>query len=228
VAHLEFVTLRSQLAGDRRTTQLKKEILMKSTRANRLSVLSCIAISGALVLGACSSDSDSSDGSTATSQAPSAPSTAMASETKPTSDQTIVEVASANPDFSTLVSAVQAAGLAETLSGTGPFTVFAPTNEAFAELPPGTLDSLLMPANKQQLADILTYHVVSGKVMADDVTAGAVKTVNGDEFTVGIEGSAVLLTDGQGNKAQVVATDVPASNGVIHVIDAVLLPPSAA
>jgi uncharacterized surface protein with fasciclin (FAS1) repeats len=151
----------------------------------------------------------------------------MASETEPMSDQTIVEVASANPDFSTLVSAVQAAGLAETLSGAGPFTVFAPTNEAFAALPPGTLDSLLLPENKQQLADILTYHVVSGKVMAEDVTAGAVPTVNGAEFTVGIEGSDVVITDGQGNQAKVVTTDVPASNGVIHVIDAVLLPPAS-
>jgi uncharacterized surface protein with fasciclin (FAS1) repeats len=200
--------------------------MMKSTRAIRLSALTCIAISGALVLGACSSDSDSSDASADESPASSVSDTAMASETEPMSDQTIVEVASANPDFSTLVSAVQAAGLAETLSGPGPFTVFAPTNEAFAALPAGTLDSLLLPENKQQLADILTYHVVSGKVMAEDVTAGAVKTVNGADFTVGVEGSDVVITDGQGNQAKVVATDVPASNGVIHVIDAVLLPPT--
>jgi uncharacterized surface protein with fasciclin (FAS1) repeats len=199
---------------------------MKSTRAIRRSAVICIALSGALVLGACSSDSDASDGSTDTSPA-TTPDTAMASETQAATDETIVEVASASPDFSTLVSAVEAAGLAETLSGAGPFTVFAPTNEAFAALPPGTLDALLLPENKQQLADILTYHVVSGTVMAGDVAAGAVPTVNGAEFTIAIEGSDVVITDGQGNEATVVTTDVPASNGVIHVIDAVLLPPTS-
>jgi uncharacterized surface protein with fasciclin (FAS1) repeats len=139
--------------------------------------------------------------------------------------KTIVDIAASNPDFSTLVTAVKAAGLADTLSGTGPFTVFAPTNEAFAKLPAGTVDTLLKPENKQQLADVLTYHVLPASVMAKDVQPGAAKTVNGADVTVSVENGNVILTDGQGNKAKVVKTDIVASNGVIHVIDAVLLPP---
>jgi uncharacterized surface protein with fasciclin (FAS1) repeats len=138
---------------------------------------------------------------------------------------TIVDVAVGNPDFETLVAAVTAADLVETLSGEGPFTVFAPTNDAFAALPEGTLDTLLDPANKDQLAGILTYHVVAGEVMAADLTDGqVVETVNGATFTVNIDGDAVTLTDAAGGTVNVVATDVDASNGVIHVIDAVLLP----
>ena len=140
--------------------------------------------------------------------------------------QTIAEIAAGNPDFSTLVTAVKAAGLAETLSGAGPFTVFAPTNAAFAKVPAATLESLLKPANKQQLADILTYHVVPGTVMAADVKSGSVTTVNGADFNVAVDSGNVILTDGQGGKAKVVTTDIAASNGVIHVIDAVLLPPA--
>jgi len=133
----------------------------------------------------------------------------------------IVAVASANPDFSTLVAAVQAAGLVETLQSAGPFTVFAPTNEAFAALPAGLVDKLLLPENKKVLAQILTYHVVAGKVMAADVSAGDVPSVEGSPITIAIDGSTVTLN----GTAKVVATDVAASNGVIHVIDAVLLPP---
>jgi len=140
--------------------------------------------------------------------------------------QTIVDIAAGNADFSTLVTAVKAAGLADTLSGPGPYTVFAPTNEAFAKLPAGTVDTLLQPANKDKLAAILTYHVVAGQVMAKDVKPGAVNTVNGAPFTVSTEGGNVILTDGQGNKSMVVKTDIAASNGVIHVIDTVLLPPA--
>jgi uncharacterized surface protein with fasciclin (FAS1) repeats len=140
--------------------------------------------------------------------------------------KTIVAIAAGNPEFSTLVAAVKAAGLDKTLSGSGPYTVFAPTNAAFAKLPAATLKSLLLPANKQKLADILTYHVVSGKVMAKDVKPGAVTTVNGATFTVSTEGGNVILTDGQGNKSKVIKTDIVASNGVIHVIDTVLLPPT--
>jgi uncharacterized surface protein with fasciclin (FAS1) repeats len=135
---------------------------------------------------------------------------------------TIVDIAAGNPDFSTLVAAVQAAGLAETLAGEGPFTVFAPTNAAFAALPAGTLDSLLLPENKDQLTAILTYHVVPGKVMAADLPATAtdVATVNGKNVSVvaGAEGATV-------NTAKVVTADIEASNGVIHVIDTVILPP---
>jgi uncharacterized surface protein with fasciclin (FAS1) repeats len=144
-----------------------------------------------------------------------------------TSGMSIVQIASSDSRFSTLVAAVKAAGLADTLSGTGPYTVFAPTNEAFAKLPAGTLDTLLQPANKDKLAAILTYHVVAGDVMAKDVKPGPVTTVNGATFTVSVEGSDVIITDGQGNKSKVVKTDIVASNGVIHVIDTVLLPPTS-
>lgn len=132
--------------------------------------------------------------------------------------KTVVEAAAANKDFSTLVAAVKAAGLAETLSGKGPFTVFAPTNEAFAKLPKGTVDSLLLPENKQKLADILTYHVVAGKVMAADVKAGEVATVNGAKVKITTEGGVMV------DKARVTKTDIVTGNGVIHVIDTVLMP----
>lgn len=135
---------------------------------------------------------------------------------------TIVDVAVADGRFTTLVAAVEAAGLVETLSGEGPFTVFAPTDDAFAALPAGTLDSLLLPENKQQLTDILTYHVVSGKVMAANVvTLTSAPTVLGKDITITVKDGKVYLND----TVQVIITDVEASNGVIHVIDAVLLPP---
>ncbi|GJQ35251.1 MAG: hypothetical protein JETCAE01_12610 [Anaerolineaceae bacterium] len=135
---------------------------------------------------------------------------------------TIVDVAVADGRFTTLVAAVQAAGLVETLSGEGPFTVFAPTDEAFAALPAGTVESLLLPENKQQLTDILTYHVVSGKVMAADVVnLTSAPTVLGKDITITVKDGKVFLND----TVQVIITDVEASNGVIHVIDAVLLPP---
>jgi uncharacterized surface protein with fasciclin (FAS1) repeats len=131
----------------------------------------------------------------------------------------IVAVASSAGTFKTLVAAVQAAGLVETLEGKGPFTVFAPTDEAFAKLPAGTLESLLKPENKEKLAAILTYHVVSGKVMSADVKTGMVKTVNGKELDVKAWSGKVSV-----NGAKVTAADVAASNGVIHVVDTVLLP----
>jgi uncharacterized surface protein with fasciclin (FAS1) repeats len=139
-------------------------------------------------------------------------------------DMTIAEVVADSPDFSTLLTAVEAADLAETLSGEGPYTVFAPTDEAFAALPDGALDSLLEPSSKDDLAGILTYHVVAGEIMAADVEPGEVPTVNGESFTISTQDGGVVITDGTGGEAQVVTTDVPASNGVIHVIDAVLLP----
>jgi uncharacterized surface protein with fasciclin (FAS1) repeats len=138
----------------------------------------------------------------------------------------IVDTASAAGDFTTLVAAVEAAGLVDTLKGEGPFTVFAPTDAAFAALPEGTLDTLLDPANQGDLSSILTYHVVAGSVMAADVQPGSVTTVNGAAFTVDTS-DGVTITDGQGGQAQVVTTDIETSNGVIHVIDAVLLPPMA-
>ncbi|WKZ41335.1 MAG: fasciclin domain-containing protein [Anaerolineales bacterium] len=136
--------------------------------------------------------------------------------------QTIVEIAVADERFSTLVAAVTAADLVETLSGEGPFTVFAPTNDAFAALPAGTLDSLLLPENKQALTDILLYHVVSGKVMAADVVGlTSATTVLGADITITVRDGKVFLND----TVEVIITDIEASNGVIHVIDAVLLPP---
>jgi uncharacterized surface protein with fasciclin (FAS1) repeats len=128
----------------------------------------------------------------------------------------IVDVASKAGNFKTLVAAVQAAGLVDTLKGPGPFTVFAPTDEAFAKIPKATLDGLLK--DKAALSKILTYHVVSGKVMAKDVKAGKVKSVQGQEISVKTEGG--VMVDG----AKVIATDVAASNGVIHAIDTVIMP----
>jgi uncharacterized surface protein with fasciclin (FAS1) repeats len=129
----------------------------------------------------------------------------------------IVDTAVSAGQFNTLVKAVQAAGLVDTLKGKGPFTVFAPTDEAFAKLPAGTLESLLQ--DKEKLAKILTYHVVPGKVTASQVKPGSVKTVQGQSLTVRTEGGGVMV-----DNARVIKTDVMASNGVIHVIDSVVLP----
>jgi len=134
---------------------------------------------------------------------------------------TIVDVASGNPDFSTLVAAVQAAGLAETLSADGPYTVFAPTDAAFEALPAGVLDALLLPENKDVLTQILTYHVVAGEVMSADIEPGKVPTVEGEDLTIKVADGTVTV-----NGATVEAADVEASNGVIHVIDEVLVPPN--
>ena len=142
--------------------------------------------------------------------------------TEEAASSTIVDIAVADGRFNTLVAAVTAADLVETLSGEGPFTVFAPTDDAFAALPEGTLDSLLLPENKQQLIDILLYHVVSGKVMAADVvTLPSATTVLGKDVTITVKDGKVFLND----TVEVIITDIEASNGVIHVIDAVLLPP---
>ena len=136
------------------------------------------------------------------------------------SDSDIVDTAVAAGSFKTLAAALTAAGLVETLKGEGPFTVFAPTDEAFAKLPAGTVESLLKPENREKLVAILTYHVVPGKVLAKDVVKlKSAKTVNGKEVTVKV-GDAGVMVDG----AKVVATDIETSNGVIHVIDSVILP----
>jgi len=133
----------------------------------------------------------------------------------------IVDVAASAGSFNTLVAAVKAAGLVETLKGEGPFTVFAPTDEAFAKLPPGTVESLLEPENKAKLRAILTYHVVPGKVLAKDVVGlKSAKTVQGQALSVEVQGSSVKI-----DEANVIKTDIMAQNGVIHVIDAVILPP---
>lgn len=135
------------------------------------------------------------------------------------SAKTVVDVAVGSPDHTTLVAAVKAAGLVETLSGPGPFTIFAPTNAAFAKLPAGTVESLLKPENKAKLAAILTYHVVPAKVMAADVKTGDAPTVNGKMLSLKADKKNVMV-----NKAKVTATDLTASNGVIHVVDTVLMP----
>lgn len=144
----------------------------------------------------------------------------------------VVDIAISSPAHTTLVAAVKAADLVGTLKGAGPFTVFAPTNDAFAKLPAGTVESLLKPENKEKLSGILTYHVVAGNLTAADVVAAVKKgngkaevtTVNGGKLTVTLEGSKVKLTDARGNASYVTATDLKGSNGVIHVIDGVTLP----
>ena len=135
------------------------------------------------------------------------------------SAKTVIDVALSSPDHTTLVAAVKAAGLVETLSGTGPFTIFAPTNAAFAKLPPGTVESLLKPENKAKLVAVLTYHVVPGKVLSTDVKTMSAKTVNGKDLAVKAADGKVTI-----NNATVTAVDLVADNGVIHVIDTVVLP----
>lgn len=137
-------------------------------------------------------------------------------------NKSIVEIASQDPQFSTLVTALQAAGLVETLEGEGPFTVFAPTNDAFAKLPAETLENLLKPENKQMLVDILTYHVTQGKLTAKDVVkldGKTIKMVNNKPAMIEVKDSKVFI-DG----AQIIQTDIMAKNGVIHVIDTVMIP----
>ena len=145
---------------------------------------------------------------------------------------TIVGVAASNENFSTLVAAVKAADLVGTLNSEGPFTVFAPTNEAFAKLPAGTVETLLKTENKGTLTSILTYHVVAGKFMAADVVKAikdnngkfVITTVNGEKLTAHIMDGKVMLMDAKGNSSTIVLTDVDASNGVIHAIDSVVMP----
>ncbi len=184
--------------------QFKTTHKEKFMKVMRRSAFAALAIATALTLSACGSDEEM-----ATEE--------VAAETM--SPGTIVDVAIAAGNFNTLVAAVTAAELVETLSGTGPFTVFAPTDEAFAALPAGVLDALLLPENKALLAQILTYHVVSGMVMAADVTDGDVATVEGQNVKLSTMGGVSV------NGAKVIAADVMASNGVIHAIDAVILPP---
>ena len=155
-----------------------------------------------------------------------------ATSTTTTTAETIVGVAASNKNFTTLVAAVKAAGLVDVLNSDGPFTVFAPVNDAFAKLPEGTVASLLKPENKKMLTAILTYHVVAGKFVAKDVVKAiqdnngkfVVKTVQGGELTASLQGGNVILTDVKGNTSKVILTDVDASNGVIHAIDSVVMP----
>ena len=170
----------------------------------RRSSFAVIAVAAMLTLSACGSDETD---------------TAAEAKTEQGTLGTIVDVAVGAGSFTTLVAAVTAADLVETLSGEGPFTVFAPTDDAFAALPAGVLDALLLPENKAVLAQILTYHVVAGKVMAADVTDSDVATVEGQTVKLSTMGGVTV------NGAKVIQADVAADNGVIHAIDAVILPP---
>lgn len=193
----------------------------KSTIAAILAVL--VLIGGGIGIYALTQDDEDEDTTTTTSQVAE---TEQAADPAPVEEvapaQNVVELAVATDTLSTLVTAVTEADLATTLSGEGPFTVFAPTNDAFAALPDGTLDSLL--ADIPALTDVLTYHVVSGKVMAADLSDGqVVTTLQGGTLTVKIMNGSVMLEDAAGNMSEVVTADVEASNGVVHVINGVLL-----
>jgi uncharacterized surface protein with fasciclin (FAS1) repeats len=197
--------------------------------ANRTALVAGVAAC-AVLAGACSPAETAE--APAAAAAPAAQQTPMVGGAPMYPNKTIVENAANSADHTTLVAAVTAAGLAETLSGPGPFTVFAPTNAAFAKLPAGTVESLVEPANKAALAKILTYHVVPGRVAAADlirqIQAGGgsarLTTVEGGTLTASLRGNAVILTDEKGGEATVTQADVFQSNGVIHVTDTVSMP----
>ncbi len=183
------------------------------------SSLRIVAVAGALALTAVACGS--SDSKSESAEKP-AKETTTTTTPPAVADQTIVEIASGNEDFSTLVKAVTAAGLVETLSGPGPFTVFAPTNAAFAKIPADQLTAIL--ADKAQLTKILTYHVVPGMVMAADLQPEQmVKTVEGQDLDIKVAADGTATVNG----CNIVKTDIMGSNGVVHVIDCVLLPPAA-
>ena len=178
--------------------------------------LMAVSITTALIMSACGSG----ETTTETTADTTATVTTDTVATAPAAPATVVDIAVGSADHTTLVAAVKAAGLVETLSGAGPFTVFAPTNAAFDKLPKGTVESLLTPEKKADLTSILTYHVVAGAVKAADLKDGQmIKTVNGKELKVTIKDGTVMI-DG----ATVTAADLVAGNGVVHVIDAVVLP----
>lgn len=183
-------------------------------------IFSILAVSAAVLMSSCGSGEQTTEAnadSTAKNEISSATDTAAKTPVLPA---TVVDIAVGSADHTTLVAAVKAAGLAETLSGAGPFTVFAPTNAAFDKLPKGTVDNLLKPEKKADLASILTYHVVAGNFKAADLKDGQmVKTVNGKELKVTIKDGKVMI-DG----AVVTAADLSAVNGTVHVLDAVVLP----
>jgi uncharacterized surface protein with fasciclin (FAS1) repeats len=179
--------------------------------------IAALALAAGLALAGCSSSSDSTAASASPTMA--ASDEAMASSEAPATPGDIIDIASTTKGFSTLAAAVTAAGLVDTLKGTGPFTVFAPTDAAFAALPAGILDALLLPENKDALVKILKYHVVAGAVMSGDIADGEVATVEGQKVTLSTANGVTV------NDATVVQADVVGSNGVIHAIDVVLLPP---
>jgi len=175
-----------------------------------------VLIVGAIAFAMMNNDTDETANNSSNSQSNSESMNEAAS-------QDIVALATSTESLSTLVAAVKAAGLVDTLQGDGPFTVLAPTNDAFAKLPAGAVDSLLLPENKATLSGILTYHVIPSKVMSTDLTNGQkVTTVQGAELTVEITDGKVYFVDAKGGKAMVTTADVTASNGVVHIIDSVL------
>jgi len=188
-----------------------------------------LAVTSALFFTACNNDSETTTSTTDTTKMMAADTSKMMATEEPgvmvggskmVASKNIVENAAGSADHTTLVAAVKAAGLVETLSGAGPFTVFAPTNAAFNALPAGTVDNLLKPEMKKDLTGVLTYHVVAGKLMAADLKDGQkLKTVQGGNLTVTVKDGKVMI-----NGAPVSIADVVSSNGVTHVIDAVLLP----
>lgn len=187
-------------------------------RKNKVTALAGIAVA-ALLLTGCAPAEDNTPSSEATEEAQ-VEETQTEETTTEEAPGNIVEVAVGAGTFNTLAAALTAADLVSTLEGEGPFTVFAPTDDAFAALPEGLLEALLLPENKAVLQSILTYHVVSGEVFAADVTTGDVTTVEGSTFMIDTSEGVVI-----NGTANVTATDIAASNGVIHVIDAVILPP---
>ena len=191
-----------------------------------------IASISAIALSACSSEpaADAPASTEVVGDESMAPDTMVAAEAS--GDKTIVALAQGNPQASTLVTAVTAAGLAETLSGPGPFTVFAPTNDAFAKVDKATLDGLLKPESKDKLAALLKYHVVAGNVKSADlakmITDGkgtaTVKTLNGGSLKASMDGDKIVLTDAKGGKSTVTGADMIGSNGTIHAVDTVVMP----
>ena len=184
-------------------------------RVTKVAAITTAAVFTALTLSACGSDPAPESTVETTTET----TTETMPETVQTQVGTVVDVATQAGTFNTLVAAIGAAELTATLSGEGPFTVFAPTDEAFAALPAGVLDALLLPANKAVLTQILNYHVIAGKVYAADVMAGEVATVEGSKINLSTEGGVTV------NGAKVVTADIEASNGVIHVVDSVILLP---
>ena len=194
------------------------------------------AMGGALLFGGCAIDNHMAMGGADHAMAPNTMASEQSVEVGGAAmypSRNIIQNAVNSRDHTTLVAAVQAAGLADTLSGPGPFTVFAPTNEAFDKLPPGTVQTLVQPANKPMLTKILTYHVVAGRLSAADLSArvragggrAMLTTVEGAPLTVTQSGGHILITDAAGGVSTVTIADVNQSNGVIHVVDTVLMPP---
>lgn len=182
--------------------------------------IAAVAAASLMVLAACGSDDNSSDATDTTDATTPAAEVEYTPKDPADAGTIFVEIASSNDQFGTLFAAVAVAGLGETLGGEGPFTLFAPTKAAFDALPQGLLTKLLLPANKEVLAEVLAYHVVAGKVTSADVVAGEVATVQGENITID-------TTDGvKINTATVTGVDFPATNGVIHMINEVLVPPS--